>query len=543
MSDGPSAPTHWPLFDAHTVIGRHVRWTAGGLHSADELLAEMDHYGLAEALVLDCLSREMHPLDGNRRVLEACAGSPRLHPAWVALPPGTDEQPEPAELVEDMRRHGVGALWLLPQQYRYRLSDWCLDPLLEPLAAARVPVFVSFVEVGPQGAATDACEWEQVIDLCRRWPDLPVVLSEHRIRRGQRMLYRAFDACPNLRLELSCYWLNRGIEYVTARWGAERLLFGSGWPAFGQHMTLATLTRAEIDDRDKELIAGDNLRRLSAWCGPEHAAWQPPEAADEYVGCARAGWCSSAHPPELPEPIWDCHGHLGGRFSHYHLPDASLEATVAEMDRQGVAKVCVFSFAGVSSDERYGNDVVAEAVAAYPERFVGFTMVNPHRGPDEMWRELERGASLGLRGVKLIPHYQGYPPEGPNIDPACLWAHERRQLILNHHWGSAEQVERLVSTYSEACFLTGHTTTAYAEVMHRHANLYVCSCPLLDPRACENVVAAIGAERFLFGSDLQDLPIAWGLGPILFARVRPAEKRLILGGNLRRLLESYSLDP
>jgi predicted TIM-barrel fold metal-dependent hydrolase len=239
--------------------------------------------------------------------------------------------------------------------------------------------------------------------------------------------------------------------------------------------------------------------------------------------------------------FWDCHGHLGGRFSHYHVPGGDLGATVREMERLGVEKGCVFSFAGVTSDEAFGNDLVADAVRRHPERFVGFTLLNPHRGRDAMLRELERCAKLGLRGIKLIPHYQGYPEHGPLVDVACQWAHERKQIILNHSWGSPEQVERLVATYPDACYIAGHTTTAYAELMKRCENLFVCSCPLLGPRDCERTVAAIGADRLLFGSDLQDLPIAWGLGPILFARLTAEEKRLILGGTLRRLLERHSL--
>ena len=158
-----------------------------------------------------------------------------------------------------------------------------------------------------------------------------------------------------------------------------------------------------------------------------------------------------------------------------------------------------------------------------------------------MRRELERCAALGFRGVKLIPHYQSYPDEGPLIDVACEWAHEHKQVILNHNWGSAEQMGRLIERYPDACFFTGHTTTAYAELMRRYENLLVCSCPLIGPRACETVVAAIGADRLMFGSDLQDLPIAWGLGPILFARLPEKDKALILGGNLRRVLGEYSV--
>jgi hypothetical protein len=271
-----------------------------------------------------------------------------------------------------------------------------------------------------------------------------------------------------------------------------------------------------------------------AWCEPVHPQVTLPAPADEFVAFAQTG--------QRPATMTFCdnHGHMGGHLSHYHLPNCTLDGIVRDMDRLGVERACVFGFTGVTSDEQPGNDAVIEAVRRYPERFVGFTMLNPHRGRDEMLRELARCQAQGLRGIKLIPHYQGYPTEGALIDVACQWAHERRQIILNHDWGSLAQVERLVSTYPDACFFTGHSTAAYAGIMKRHANLYVCSCPLLQPRACENLVAAIGADRLMFGSDLQDLPIAWGLGPILFARLSPDDKRLILGENLRRILPQYS---
>ena len=527
---------HWNAFDAACVVGRHLTLQEGGLHTAAELLAEMDHFGIAEAMVLDCLSRENHPADGNLRVLDVTAHSPRLHAAWAALPPGTpDEQPAPRRLVDAMKQHRVGALWLLPNQYRFTLSDWCVDALLEPLAEAGVPVFINPNEVGPGGTTQDQTDWAGVVGLCKRWPRLPVVVSEYRIRRSQRLMYRALDACDNLHMEISCLWLRRAVEHFVRRWGADRLIFGSNWPQFGQGMTLTSLTCAEIDDEAKQKIAGDNLRRLIRWCEPTHPTVAIPAPADEFVRFGRTG--------RLPARMrfWDCHGHMGPHMSHYHLPDGTVEGAVAEMDRLGVERVCIFSIAGVTSDEVFGNTLVADAVRRYPDRFVGFTLLNPHRGRDAMLAELQRCAALGLRGIKLIGHYQQYPPEGPLIDVACRWAHDRGQIILNHGWGSPEQVERLVCTYPDACFVTGHTTTAYADIMKRHENLYVCSCPLIPPRACEEVIAAIGADRLMFGSDLLDLPIAWGLGPIVFSRIPADAKRLILGGNLKRVLKRYSL--
>ena len=526
----------YQLFDANCQVGPHLRMTAGQPFSVSDLLIELDHIGVAEALVIDCLSRESHPADGNARILSAAAAHARLHPAWAAMPHApADEQLQGDALLTAMRQDQVGAIFLYPEQYKFTLSDWAVDAFLEPLAATGVPVFINYNEIG-QPTPWDETNWDAVVALCRRWPKLPVVVSEDRMRRRNRLIYRALEACPNLRIELSGYWLHRGIEYITEHWGADRLVFGSNWPHTAPAAAVATVTGAEISDADKKLIGGDNLRQLIKWCEPEHPEVDIPPAADPYVLYARTG----ERPDDMPL-FADNHGHMGGRASHYHLPDCDLEGIVADIRRHGIRKSIIFGFSGIFSDEQPGNDVVAEAVRTYPDLFVGFTMLNANRGPDAMLAECERGKAMGLKGVKLIAHYQCYPEEGPNIDVACQWAHDNGQIILNHNWGSPEQMARLLEAYPNACFFTGHSSTAYAELMQDYGNLFVCSCPLHTPGACEAVVAAIGADRLLFGSDLQDLPISWGLGPILFARISVAEKQLILGDNLLRVLSRYGI--
>jgi len=119
---------------------------------------------------------------------------------------------------------------------------------------------------------------------------------------------------------------------------------------------------------------------------------------------------------------------------------------------------------------------------------------------------------------------------------ACEFVNERRQFILNHNWGSARQMERLCKTYPDAIFITGHSTTAYVEVVKKVPNLFICTCPLLGWGQTELYVKLYGAERILFGSDLTDLPIAWGMAQILYARISESDKRKILGENLKELL-------
>jgi len=158
-----------------------------------------------------------------------------------------------------------------------------------------------------------------------------------------------------------------------------------------------------------------------------------------------------------------------------------------------------------------------------------------------MRQELERGRELGMRGVKLICYYQGYPTEGPMVDVACQFANEHGLFILNHDWGSPEQIRRLCQTYPNACFITGHTTTAYGEVAKEFSNLFICTCPCVDWEYTERLVGIYGADRLLFGSDLTDLPIGWGMGQIIYAKISESDKRRILGGNLRSLLDRYGV--
>jgi hypothetical protein len=171
------------LFDANCQVGRHMRLQAGAPHTTSDLLADMDHFGIAEGLVIDPLSRENHPLDGNARVVEVTAANPRLHPAWAAMPHApADEQPAGDALLAALREQRVGALFLYPEQYKFTLVDWAVDAFLEPLAAAGVPVFVNYNEVG-QPMPWDQTDWDAVVALCRRWPQLPVIVSENRIPR------------------------------------------------------------------------------------------------------------------------------------------------------------------------------------------------------------------------------------------------------------------------------------------------------------------------------------------------------------------------
>jgi predicted TIM-barrel fold metal-dependent hydrolase len=441
----------------------------------------------------------------------------------------------------------VGALFLYYGQFDINLSPWALDDLAQVLEDNRIPLFLCpNDELVPKHEGVDSTDWNAVVDLCQSFPALPVVVMEDRIYWGQRSLYQALAACPNLHVDLSCVWLHRAVEFISREFGAERLVWTSQLPERSPGPSLMQLNYADLTPEEHALIAGGNLRRLLSWQEsiPAEApavTFSPP--VDEFHRRARARESFRG------EGFADSHGHLGGATSRHVVWDTP-EELVAEMDKLGVDLVCVFSLEGVFGDEGYGNDRVVETIAQFPDRFVGYTLVNPNHGEEQMIAEMEKGRARGLQGVKLIS-YQGYPKEGPLIDVACAFAHEHHQLIINHDWGTAEQLRRLCLTYHQACFFTGHSVTPYATgapegyeaVVAEVDNLYISTCPLHEWGHTEDHVARFGADRLVFASDLTDLPIAWGLAPILYAPIPLEEKRLILGGNLRRVLDEYGIKP
>ena len=526
-------------FDACCYLGRHMRMMEGQPETAEGLLVEMDHFGLHEALVLDPLAVEADPMAGNARIIERTRDHPRLHPAWTGLMPHSRELPPPAEFVAQMREQGVGALFLFYRHFAIRLEDWGVDSLLEELANSHVPLFLCPLTARDTWPA-DLTDWNNVVRICRRFPRLPVVVTEARIYGGQRNLYAALDACPNLKVDASAVWLHRRIEFICQHFGADRLVWGSHLPKRNPGGGLMQLDYSDLSDDDMRQITHGTMRQLLSWnerirfVGEEEVTLSAPVDALHAAVRERRSL--------RDQRFYDCHGHVG-RCSTSHVVEDTPADLVREMDKFGVQQCCVFSLAGVSSDEVYGNDRVAEAVKQHPDRFLGFTLVNPHRGERLMLAELERGRQLGLRGVKLIAYYQGYPAEGPMIDFACRFADQHGLLILNHDWGSPQQMRRLCQAYPHACFIAGHTTTAFGEVARECENLYICTCPCIDPGFPEKLVEVYGAARILFGSDLTDLPIGWGIGQILYSRISEADKRLIMGGNLQRLLERYSASP
>jgi hypothetical protein len=240
------------------------------------------------------------------------------------------------------------------------------------------------------------------------------------------------------------------------------------------------------------------------------------------------------------ETVIDAHTHIGGYFDLYHIPFGGINGIVEQMDRLGIMKICAFSFSGICSDFVLGNDQVMCAVREWPDRIVGYATINANY-PEEWIPELERCRRGGLRGIKIICEYQGTTTERTNFTPLYRYANENHLIMINHQWGSPEFLDSLAERYADACFIIGHYSTQYSEVLRKRKNVYQCTCAALMFHDVEKLLEVVRADKIVYGSDLADLDGPFGLSPILYAKIGDEEKRMILGLNMQKILERYSL--
>jgi len=246
------------FFDCNAAIGRWKHPRYGGYETTTELETILDYLQVERAVVYHAQAHENHAPLGNAMLMRELAGHDRLLPSWAVFPHFTGEMPRPDVLIDEMLRQGVRVARLLPGYagHRFSMEPWCAGPLLDELAAHRMPVLIDFMFF-----RRDDPDWRLLYDLCQRYPTAPIVLTGWS-GLASRSFYPLCQACPNLYLETSGYALFRGLEAFCAQVGARQLLYGSGLPFKAPGVAMTTLTHAFISAEEKELIAAGNLERL-----------------------------------------------------------------------------------------------------------------------------------------------------------------------------------------------------------------------------------------------------------------------------------------
>ncbi|MCL5962234.1 MAG: amidohydrolase [Chloroflexi bacterium] len=260
-----------------------------------------------------------------------------------------------------------------------------------------------------------------------------------------------------------------------------------------------------------------------------------------------------------------------------------------------------FRAAGISSDEgmKAVNDCYAEAVKAYPGRFVGTIAVDPFAGASAL-KEIERGATkLGLKAVSMMASYDGLYIDHEQFWPIFRLAQELRLPVMAHpvaltpYWKETQRASTtmlraeismlLDSTICIGRFVRYSIYDKFPEVnflfcqlggtipflfgrfdlmsyfyshfpresvegeavfplksLHDYRGRIFGDSHSMDRVALECAADSLGAECIVVGGDFPISPwpigIAWSIDEIKKTRLSSCDKSRILGGNAARIL-------
>lgn len=240
------------LFDANAFFGgptlASTPWVSWG-----DLIERMDRVGIARALVWHVAQRDCAPQAGNCLLCDALGESDRLCGCWTILPPQTEEVIAP-DFFASMKQNGVVALRAFPDPHHYLLNRTVFGAFLDEVAERRVPVLLSL---------SHGASWESIYGILGDYPTLTCIVCDVGTWNQDRHLWPLLENYPNVYAETSMVSVQAGgADALVRRYGATRLVFGTGFPERYPEAAVLDLLNLDISDAEKQAIASGNLSRI-----------------------------------------------------------------------------------------------------------------------------------------------------------------------------------------------------------------------------------------------------------------------------------------
>jgi predicted TIM-barrel fold metal-dependent hydrolase len=244
--------------------------------------------------------------------------------------------------------------------------------------------------------------------------------------------------------------------------------------------------------------------------------------------------------------IIDCHCHAGkgDRLTAPWNTSAPIEPYLRRARAAGIDKTIVFP--AFHSDYAGANAALARIVARYPSRLIGFAFVHASRDTGRIVEMVGRAVTRWrFRGIK-VHGFDALPTR-----EVCDAARRFRVPILVDVVGQAQVVEMLAPEYPDVNFIIPHlgsfaddwkTQQQVVDQLTRYPNVHADTAGV---RRFDYIVQAVkraGPRKLLFGSDGPWLHPGLELHKIRLLGLPPAAERLVLGGNILRLIRGAASD-
>lgn len=237
--------------------------------------------------------------------------------------------------------------------------------------------------------------------------------------------------------------------------------------------------------------------------------------------------------------IVDCHCHAGkgDRLTDPFNTDAPIGPYLHRARAAGIDKTIVFSPA--RTDYQQANRDLARLIARFPERLIGFAFVHPLDDAGRIGSMVEEAVRYGFRGLKVHGH------EGTPTRELCDTARRFRLPVLVDVFGKPEIVEMFAPQYPDVNFIIPHMGSfaddwraqqRVVDQLVRYPNVYADSAGVRRFDYLVDAVRRAGPRKLIFGSDGPWLHPGVEIEKIRLLKLQPGAEKLVLGGNILRLI-------
>ncbi len=236
-----------------------------------------------------------------------------------------------------------------------------------------------------------------------------------------------------------------------------------------------------------------------------------------------------------------------GFYGLHSVYDGLVDTLLTEGERCGVDGFVVQSVATTPKQVRSINAFIAGQVAAHPDKLIGLGTLHPD-SPD-IPGDLCHLQELGLHGVKLHPDIQRFKLD----DYRCLKIYElceQEGLPLLVHTGddrydfsNPNRLLPVLEIYTNLTLVGAHLGgysiwEEACQKLGRLPNLYVDTSSsrfCLSPEQMKDLITCYTPARVLYGTDYPLWSMEEELQNLLAMGFTPAEYRLMLADNARRI--------
>ncbi|WP_158560829.1 amidohydrolase family protein [Paenibacillus contaminans] len=518
------------FFDCNSNVGKIGYKHRLQMWRTEDILAEMDRAGIAGALVYHGMAKSHSPSYGNGVLAGELQKSQRLFGCWAAMPDQAGDFLSPETLVSELKANGIRAVKIFPKTHQFDPDRRTAGKLFAELERQRIPLLVDAAEL----------TFSQLADMLADHPELTLLLQGQPWSQ-ERRLFPLMDEYPQLCIEFSALQSNAIIETAYERYGAERLLFGSGMPFKSPGAARSLIDYAQIPEEAKRLIAGGNLCRLLG-VTLSHTALP---AEDEVTARASLGL-------PIQIPVYDSHTHLiedgGGTGSGFPMLRGDIDNMIKAYRAIGIRKMSIAPWAGINGgDSEAGNTIAEQAIGKYPDEVEGYVVIDPNYVTDVEAEARKWHVEKGFKGMKPYYFLSRTPYTAPVYAPWWKLANELRLYALVDPAGQSDsvytsQIEELAGRYPEVSIFMDHAARSweiaelYAKVANRFDNVYLqLTYTSVTLGSIEYLVREAGVHKIMFGTDSPMRDPRPQVGWLAYANLSIEEKKALFGGNMKRV--------